>query len=138
MRVQFLVYTTPAPQGSMKAHVVRGKAYLSCDNRKTMPFRHAVTQVARGHLAQLGLSEPVAGKHVPVRLTAEFHFKRPPSVPKKRTEPSVKPDLDKCLRSLNDALTGVLWADDAQVTEIRARKFYATGPEHVVISMEEV
>ena len=136
MRVQFLVYATPAPQGSMKAHVVRGKAYLSCDNRKTMPFRHAVTQVARRTLADMNLNEPVAGKHIPVRLTAEFHLKRPPSVPKKRLQPSVKPDLDKCLRSLNDALTGVLWADDAQVTEIRARKVYATGPEHVVIAME--
>jgi len=138
VRVQFLVYTTPAPQGSMKAHVVRGKAYLSCDNRKTMPFRHAVTQVARNELARLNLNEPVAAKHVPVSLMLEFHLARPQSVPKKRQTPSVKPDIDKLCRATLDSLSGVLFADDGQVTEIRARKFYATGPEHVVISMEEV
>jgi Holliday junction resolvase RusA-like endonuclease len=138
MRVQFLVYTTPAPQGSMKAHVVKGRAYLSCDNRKTMPFRHAVTQVARRTLADLNINEPVAGKHVPVRLLLEFHIARPQSIPKKRVTPAVKPDIDKLCRAALDSLTGVLFADDGQVTEMMARKFYATGPEHVVISMEEV
>jgi len=136
MRVQFLVYTTPAPQGSMKAHVVRGKAYLSCDNRKTLPFRHAVTQVARRTLADMNLNEPVVGKHIPVRLSLEFHIARPQSIPKKRLTPSVKPDIDKLCRATLDSLSGVLFADDGQVTEIRARKVYATGPEHVSIAME--
>jgi crossover junction endodeoxyribonuclease RusA len=138
MRVQFLVYTTPAPQGSKVARVINGRAQMFEANKKMMPYRHAVTQMVRHELAQRGIAEPVAGKHIPVRITMEFHVPRPPSVPKKRTEPSVPPDLDKYIRSTNDALKGVLWKDDAQVVEIRARKVYAVGPEHVVISMEEV
>lgn len=136
MTLQFIVYTTPAPQGSMKAHVVRGKAYLSCDNRKTMPFRHAVTQVARREVADRNLMEPVAGKHVAVGLKVEFHVARPASVSRKREHPTVRPDCDKLLRATLDALTGVLYADDGQVVEIYARKFYAKGPEYVLVSME--
>lgn len=138
MRVQFLVYTTPAPQGSKVARVINGRAQMFEANKKMLPYRHAVTQYVRYALAQRGLSEPVAGKHIPVRLMMEFHVTRPPSVPKKRTEPSVPPDLDKYIRSTNDALKGVLYADDGQVVELRARKVYATGPAHVVISMEAV
>jgi Holliday junction resolvase RusA-like endonuclease len=71
-------------------------------------------------------------------LMLDFHVARPISVPKKRGAPSVKPDLDKLCRATLDSLSGVLFADDGQVTELRARKFYAVGPEHVMVSMEEV
>ena len=134
MNLQFIVYTTPAPQGSMKAFVVSGKARMTCDNKKTMPYRQAVTQTARHQLAAGNLDEPLAAKHVPVSLLLDFYLQRPASIPKKRYAPSVKPDIDKLCRATLDALTGVLFADDGQVTEIRARKFYASGPEYVAIS----
>jgi hypothetical protein len=38
--------------------------------------------------------------------------------------PAVKPDLDKCIRALNDALTGILWVDDGQVVGVSAKKLY--------------
>jgi Holliday junction resolvase RusA-like endonuclease len=38
--------------------------------------------------------------------------------------PSTKPDVDKLIRSVLDALTGIIWRDDSQVIEIRARKEY--------------
>lgn len=134
MNLAFAVYTTPAPQGSMKAFVIKGRARVTSDNKKTMPYRHAVTQIARRELADRNLNEPMAAKHVPVSLLLDFYLAKPASIPKKRVAPAVKPDIDKLCRATLDALTGVLFADDGQVTEIRARKHYATGPEHVLIS----
>jgi Holliday junction resolvase RusA-like endonuclease len=40
------------------------------------------------------------------------------------THPAVRPDVDKYLRAVLDALTGVLYADDGQVTTVRAEKRY--------------
>lgn len=128
------VYASPAPQGSLRAFVVRGKAHLTSDNAKTVPFRHAVTLLARRQMADLGLEEPLAGKHVPVSLILDFHLSRPPSLSKRRVEPAVKPDIDKLSRSVLDSLTGVLYIDDGQVVELQARKHYTTGPEYVEIS----
>lgn len=134
MNLNFIVYTTPAPQGSMKAFVVARKARMTCDNKKTEPYRDTVTRRAVIELAAGNIDRPFAAKHVPVRLLLDFYLQRPVSVPRKRQAPSVKPDIDKLCRATLDALTGVLFADDGQVTEIRARKFYATGPEYVAIS----
>jgi Holliday junction resolvase RusA-like endonuclease len=39
--------------------------------------------------------------------------------------PTVKPDATKLLRGLEDALTGVVWRDDAQVVEQAVTKRYA-------------
>jgi len=71
----------------------------------------------------------------PVSLVVDFYLSRPkghfgkkglrPSAP---TDPSVRPDLDKLVRAVLDALTGVAFRDDAQVCGIRARKHYASPP----------
>jgi hypothetical protein len=51
-----------------------------------------------------------------------------------------KPDLDKLVRSVKDALKNVVWADDSQVTFIRAMKAYAVGGDapRVLVSVEEL
>jgi Holliday junction resolvase RusA-like endonuclease len=38
--------------------------------------------------------------------------------------PNVKPDLTKLVRSTEDALTGILWVDDARITDQAPRKRY--------------
>jgi hypothetical protein len=40
------------------------------------------------------------------------------------------PDVDKLLRAALDALTGVVWKDDSQVTDVIGRKRYAVPDEH--------
>ena len=45
--------------------------------------------------------------------------------PKRVTEVTTKPDVDKLARAALDALTGVLWADDSQVVSLHAQKEYA-------------
>ena len=59
----------------------------------------------------------------PVEVWATFYL-RPP----KRLTcffPRTKPDGDKLMRAVGDALTGVVWTDDARVVDGHARKRYA-------------
>ena len=42
-----------------------------------------------------------------------------------RLAPTVKPDATKLLRCLEDALTGIVWRDDAQIVDQHVRKVYA-------------
>lgn len=134
MYLEFVVYCHPEPQGSSRGFVGKGKngkprAIITSDNAKLKPFRQAVAQSVAAELSQVA---PVAEKHVPVGLRLDFFFEKPPSVPKKRLFPVVKPDLDKLCRSTLDALTGILFADDSQVVKVDMEKHYGT-PERIEI-----
>jgi hypothetical protein len=48
--------------------------------------------------------------------------------------PIVKPDATKLLRGVEDALTGVVWRDDAQVVEQRVSKRYGE-PESAAVTI---
>lgn len=120
--IQFTVLGKAAPQGSLKAFVIAGRARLTSDNKKTMPYRQQVGWAALGALE--GREQPFAAKHIPVRLALRFYFRKPDSVSKKRFGCVVKPDLDKLIRSTCDAMTGIIWHDDAQITCVTADKAY--------------
>jgi len=132
VRMAFTVYGCAAPQGSSRAYWKPGMRHpvITTDNAKLKPWRQQVTATA------LSLNLPKLARHVAIQITADFYLKRPPSVPKSRTMPVVKPDADKLLRGCLDALTGVLFEDDAQVVDARARKHYGE-PERMEITIEE-
>lgn len=138
--VKFTVYATPQPQGSMKGYVLPGKngakarAILMGDNAKLKPYRGDLTREAMAALRDAGISEPMAGKHVPVRLEMIFYLAKPDTCPKKRLLPTVKPDLSKLIRSTEDALTGILYADDAQVVSYGLTEKRYGSPERVEIT----
>jgi crossover junction endodeoxyribonuclease RusA len=141
MKISFVAYCTPQPQGSMRGFVVPGtngakhRAILTSDNTKLKPFRHEVTRSAMIALRDAGIAEPFAAKHVPVCLRLDFYLAKPDSAPRKRFSPVVKPDVSKLIRSTEDAMTGILYADDAQIVSETARKLYGI-PERVEISVE--
>ena len=137
-QIAFTVYCKAEPQGSIKAFTLPGgKVRLTSDNKKMKPYRHVLTQIAREEMSRVGLAEPMAGKHVPVEMALEFVFVKPASCGKKRLWPVVKPDIDKLERATLDSLTGVLFADDAQVVMVHKTKIY--GPvEQVKISARTV
>lgn len=106
------------------ACVKKTRALLTSDNPQLKSYRRGVSDAA---MAAMKVAEAeIAAKHVPVAMAIEFTFLKPPSVTRKRDEMTVRPDLDKCVRSILDSCTGVLWIDDAQVIAVAARKKY--GP----------
>lgn len=86
------------------------------------------------------------GYHVkdePVGLEILFQFERPESHRKKRGGlakgaprfKTSKPDLDNLEKAVKDALTGVLWHDDAQVTYVWKRKVWVTSGAGLLVSV---
>ena len=132
MEIDFFVPGVPAPGGSKKAFVNKrtGRAQIVDDCTRNKPWREAVAWAAReAYQGPLMLG--------PLALTVEFVMPRPKghyktcqgqptgevklSAPRR---PTTKPDATKLLRALEDALTGVLWHDDAQIVEQWVFKLY--------------
>ena len=69
-----------------------------------------------------------AGEHVPVTLCFVTRRALPKSRPKRMVaeHDTYKPDLDNEIKEVKDALNGVAWVDDAQVTETHGFKMPRT------------
>jgi Holliday junction resolvase RusA-like endonuclease len=128
--VDFRVAGIPKPAGSKRAFVSKkGKLIVTDDSGQ-------VGKDWRGDVKSAALKaydgEPVSG---PLVLFLEFYFPRPKGhygsgknenvirdlAPK---YPTVKPDLTKITRSVEDALTGIVWNDDAMIVIQDLRKYY--------------
>ena len=107
---------TPVPQGSKTARVVGNRAVMWDSNPMLKAWRENVAQATWRTMDGNQCDEPVA-------VTIWFYLDRPKTV--KRDRPSVKPDLDKLCRAVLDGITDSCLADDAQVIELNAAKFYA-------------
>lgn len=138
-QIKFTVYARPEPQGSTKGFLLKGKwgqkdrVILTSANKKLKPYRQELTNTAMVTLSDTGTQRPMAAKQIPISITLDFYFEKPTSVSKKRSHISVKPDLDKICRSTIDALTGIIYQDDAQIVELSARKHYGL-PERAEIT----
>lgn len=116
--LEVTVLGVPVTQGSMK--VRRGRITHSDD--KLMPWRELIAWHVRQECAAQGLTEPLDG---PVAITATFTVRRPPSIPRSRWAPWVKPDIDKLARGLLDAVVlGGAIVGDSQVITLMLSKVY--------------
>lgn len=82
---------------------------------KTARFERAVRNVA----SRFAPSRPFSGA---VSLTVTFVMKAPQR--RVRDEPTSRPDIDNLVKSVADALNGMFWLDDAQITVLQAVKIY--------------
>ena len=44
------------------------------------------------------------------------------------TRPTKKPDLDNIIKAIADSLNGIAYKDDAQIVELKSKKFYSDTP----------
>jgi Holliday junction resolvase RusA-like endonuclease len=124
--IEFVIFGEAQPQGSMQPFTPKGwtRPILTSSNPKLKSWRQLVAERANLALSKVPATERVlltAG----VRLSIAFYLPRPHSLPKKRTAHITKPDLDKLIRAVCDALSQVLFEDDRQVCELVATKQYA-------------
>lgn len=134
--LSFQVHGEPIPQGSMRAFLPKGwsRPIITASNTRTKPWRQEIAGAALAAMEKDLLD--CAGKNVPFRLVVTFRFQKPKSVKKTVLEKVTKPDTDKLIRSVLDALTGIVWTDDSQVVEILARKQF--GQPGAEIGIEEI
>jgi len=123
----FRVDGVPCPQGSLRAFAYQRTTgtlatRVVSDNPDLAAWRQAVAWSA---LAALPAGRTTFGG--PVDVVASFVLARPRR--RARPWPTSRPDVDKLLRAVLDALTGIVWRDDAQVVRTSASKHYAAADE---------
>lgn len=139
MTVAFTVHGLAAPAGSKKGFVNKrtGKVIITDASKRSKPWQNDVAHAALDAMAD---RPPLEGA---LELAVTFHMPRPkghygtgrnagvikPTAP---AFPTVKPDATKLLRALEDACTGVVWRDDAQIVTQHIRKVYGKPPRAIV------
>lgn len=132
----------PVAKGSARAYVLPNsrRAVVVQDNAaKQKPWAAAIgfAVAEKWHGASLG----------PIALRMAFNMPRPKShsTAKGALRPSAprfhgtKPDVDKLVRCVLDALTGIVYGDDSQVCEVHATKEYAIGNQPgLALGVQEV
>ncbi len=136
--IQFTVYGKPEPQGSSRAVSVKGYArpFITSANKKLKPWRQEIANTAAAVAVQLGI-QPIA-KEIPIAMSLNFYFEKPPSVSKRRVHPTVKPDVDKLIRGILDSLTGIIYVDDSQVVRFDEIQKHYGVPQRVEITVREI
>jgi len=76
-----------------------------------------------------------------VVMRVAFQFKYPKSWSKKKKEAAgyhtSKPDTDNLIKGVKDALNGIAYHDDAQVSQIEAVKYYGDR-DVIAVEVEEI
>lgn len=129
--LSFAVYGIAQPAGSKRAfkHRSTGRVLVVDDAKKSRPWKQEVSEAAL--YARHG-DELLEG---PLLLEVTFWLPRPkghfgkkglrPSAPR---FPVVRPDATKLLRAVEDACTGIIWRDDAQIVTQIIQKAYGDPP----------
>jgi Holliday junction resolvase RusA-like endonuclease len=152
--LSFVVAGKPEPQGSTKSfgYIPKDKATgaqrmqrtktgklvpviltaTTSDNPKNSDWRRTVGFAARAALSDLNLIRAAEGKarimqpiEGPVQLTVRFYLPRPKYLKARETPHVTRPDASKLLRSLEDAMTGIVYRDDGQIVELTVWKGFA-------------
>lgn len=149
----------PQPKGSMRSFVPKdrrgqlvrdprnGRLKISMTNNSplTREWQHRVSYFAKSALPG---AVPAEGAY---RVTGAFKFQRPTShllrgvdsltgLPRMRKDApprhTYKPDLDKLIRAVLDALTGIVYPDDSQVMELDFSKSWSLTDSGVWLKVE--
>lgn len=141
--IQITVYGRPQPAGSKKAfsHPHTGRTVVVDDAKKSMPWKQQVAGAARAAYDGPLMDGPLV-------LHVNFYMSRPRSHfgTGRRAEqvrataptyPTVKPDATKMVRAVEDALTGIVWRDDACVVHQVVWKLYGE-PERVELKVRRL
>ena len=126
MRQEFFVSTIPS--GQARPRFVRmGNFVKTYDPKESKGYKLDIKyQVMASHPVKM------AG---PLTMTVDFMMPRPkahygakgikPNAPHYHEK---KPDIDNLIKGLCDALTGILWDDDTQISVLLATKKYTDVP----------
>jgi Holliday junction resolvase RusA-like endonuclease len=148
--IVFTVYGKQEPAGSKSAYVRGGHANVVDANKKAKPWKKLVRDTAelamRGRLLYRG----------PLEVTFKFYralnkgdvLADGVSLSASRRHdwyPATKPDLLKLARAIEDAMTGIIYLDDAQIVDEHLRKRFVTPGdmggaerERVVVTVREI
>lgn len=133
--IEFFVPGVPVPGGSKKAfrHARTGKVIVTDDAKGNKAWRDRVAAFASTAMGGKGLLQgPLVVSFTFVVPRPKGHFGTGRNAGRVRagapSHPTVKPDVLKLARAAEDAMTGVVYRDDAQTVELSATKTYGDTP----------
>lgn len=142
--MEIVVYGEPVPQGRPK-FVRIGNHVHTYDPEKSRSYKQLVRFWVTQHLKKIDGFKPYENA-LCVDLT--FYLGIPSSWSKKKRiqaiQGQIRPigkksnDADNLAKGVLDASTGLLWVDDAIITDLSARKRYTGELARVVIKITEV
>ena len=154
--IEFFVPGRAQPAGSKRAYVPLDKnkqpyhrkngtiiANIVDDNKKSKPWQKVVAGVGRRRYRGEILTGPLRVSFVILHLRPKNHYGTGRNAERlkesARLAPIVMPDVLKLSRGIEDALTGVIWKDDAQIVVELLYDCYVsrfTGKQGVAIRIE--
>lgn len=138
--IRFQVFGRPAPAGSKRGFPIRRKngqigVAMSDDSKRSKPWQAAISaegvQVMNGNAL---LEGPLAVTFLFNQARPRGHYGKRGLRPSAPTHPTTRPDVLKLARAAEDALTGIVWRDDAQIVDEAIMKVYGE-PEGIVIEV---
>lgn len=124
----FEVKGLPVTKGSMRGFVVKGKGKGKGKPRAVVvPANSDRLKDWMADLRHAMQAFPHAPLDEAVAVDCLFRLVRPQSLAKRVSRPVKQPDVDKLVRAVFDAMTGVVVVDDARITDLVARKRFAGG-----------
>lgn len=131
-QIRIVVYGVAQPAGSKRAFVRGGRAHVVDDNPKSRPWKQTLAVMAGQAMEGRPLLQG------PLEVDFTFVVARPKGHLGARGNlntrgratpyPITRPDVLKLTRGAEDALTGVVWHDDAQIVAEHLFKTYGDPP----------
>lgn len=133
--MEAICFTVPGkPQGKARARTFynpKSKGMSSVTPEKTVLYENLVATCYMQEAGEGRFTDDAC-----LKVSVQAYFEPAKSVSKvKRKEmlegnilPAKKPDIDNIVKAILDALNGVAYRDDTQVTELHVRKQYSEKP----------
>lgn len=122
--ISFTVPGQPVPKA--RARVTKGgHAFTPAKTKAYSDLVGVLCRVASSHTG------PLDG---PVALSVNFTLKAPAKMPRDRSLPTTKLDIDNLIKAIMDGMNGIAWHDDAQVVSISATKAYGEPGAYVSVA----
>jgi len=137
--ISFTVYGEPVAQGRARLTTVNGRAW-AYDPQKSRDWKDYVKLAAAQYAPKVlieGAIELEVTVYRPMPKSISGSRKKAERAEKGELRPITKPDTDNYIKGVKDALKGVIWKDDSQVTDEWTRKRYSARPR-VEIRIVEV
>jgi Holliday junction resolvase RusA-like endonuclease len=126
--ISFTVYGEPVAQGRPRFTTVGGfvRAY---DPAKSRQYKDYIRLAAAEHKPDKPFEGPLE-LHVTVcrSIPKSFSRRKAEAAEKGEIRPITKPDADNYLKSVKDALNGIIWRDDSQIVRVVVEKYYSINP----------
>jgi Holliday junction resolvase RusA-like endonuclease len=129
--LRIIISEEPIPKGRSRIVFINGKV-RSYTPQHTQQAQDSIVVRLKRH------QDNAFPAGMPLKLTAVFFRTKSKYLPNKEILPFRKPDLDNLLKLLMDASNGLLFSDDAQLTNISVKKRWTnrdTG--YITLRLEE-